>query len=901
MAVKKKNTDSDPSGPKKTRERDIRSSRRAAGVSVAIAIVAATALLIVINVISDKKNYRCDVETLGRYRLSDAAARILDQMDQPIRLTSIYTSTESDRKPQDYLPRVRDLMAEIARRKDNIIVVNVTSDREKAEVHARLRKNLDEAASGHRKVIMDFQILAGIQGPQFEQLTRQWQAYSSKGWLVQFAMPKLAEAAMTAGRDDLRTTSMELRQKLADASLPDYPGMVRHLSETLKKLRDSLENLSVGLRQLASLPKEASKSRPELIEAADKVIVAISRASEKLGKKGTPVPADPSAALKEFITSVRAVTGSAESAARRLEKFAGNGFAPYARSWRTVRGTLPDRYRRLAYIATGMAEQARGIQLAAKVEFQKKHIPQIRDGMLKFDAEARRIRSAVEKLLKDLTDLDEPTKEIFAQAGKDDYLQAILKPLNDLLARAAGAGPLDEQKELIQKIKQDNVVLVEIGSRTGVVGFDEVWPLASRPEMGRIGDKAKKPKRVFYGDMAICTRILSLASDPFAEVVLTYFEQIPPQYLQRRQPTIVGSIYSGWLQTVRERLERANLKISEWNIAKQDSPPKPTDNIRQVLLILPPPEPSPMPPMPGMKIPQWSPDEVEKVRKVIAGGTPAVFLAGYVFPRYTRGIPLPGYYGFSEYLRIDWKLDVKTSLRVIQAKADPLNPGEFKLPIHTWRHMRLSTFTDHPVGRPLKARRMYLFNACPIVKASGKAGSPTGTAPARNEPNVEVKDILIVPKHRNEMWAISDIEAFIIKVKKRKPLEPDRKEVGGDLLGPFAVAVEASRKIKGKQARIIVLAAADSFTDYYLQDTVMLFREDGTIDPEPPPTGNVDLLINSVYHLIGKGEYIGAGPAIIEPVEIAPKTMVVVKILFGLAWPGLMFAIGGAVVLLRKR
>ena len=166
MAIKKKSK-------QKARDRNLKASRRAAGVNVVISIVAATALLVVANIISDSKNYQRDVETLGRYGMSDAAEKILRRMDQPIRLTSIYTSTKPDKKPQEYLPRLRDLMEEITRRKDNVVVVNVTSDRQKAEVLARLRGRLDEAAADHSKVVKDFQILADAQSQQYEEIVRQ--------------------------------------------------------------------------------------------------------------------------------------------------------------------------------------------------------------------------------------------------------------------------------------------------------------------------------------------------------------------------------------------------------------------------------------------------------------------------------------------------------------------------------------------------------------------------------------------------------------------------------------------------------------------------------------------------------------------------------------------------------
>ncbi|MFQ5892687.1 MAG: hypothetical protein ACE5H5_00060, partial [Nitrospinota bacterium] len=83
-----------------------------------------------------------------------------------------------------------------------------------------------------------------------------------------------------------------------------------------------------------------------------------------------------------------------------------------------------------------------------------------------------------------------------------------------------------------------------------------------------------------------------------------------------------------------------------------------------------------------------------------------------------------------------------------------------------------------------------------------------------------------------------------------------------------------TRQIEGARARILAVSAGMSFIDEYLSEPVIVLKEDGTIASEPPPAGDVDLLVNGVYHLVDKGEYIGAGPAIIRPIElIAPGRM----------------------------
>jgi hypothetical protein len=854
---------------------------------VAISIAVATALLIIVNVISNKKNYRCDMETLGRYGLSDSSGKILEQIDEPVRLTSIYTSTKSDRKPQEYLPRLRDLMEEIARQKDNVTVVNVTSDRAKAEVLGRLRRVLDEAALEQRAIIKGIQVLNGEQGSQYDSLVRQWSEYPSGGWLEQFGLPKDTETVMRANKKQLRETTTKLRQDLS-ASLPDYPAMVQRVEITLANLQERLMRVSSKLRSLSAVPEKAKKHRQELLSAAAVVKTALARASTGIGRTNSPLPQDSLKVLKSFAVDIRAAADSAQLAATKLDQFAGKGPVRSARSWRHKAISLPRLYRSISRGINDIADQAEGlIRPTVKVADRQRFITATRQVVLQYLAAAGRVQTAVNTLLDELTKLDKPTQKIFARAKQDNYLQAQIKPLVELIRDAARVEPLPAHlNELIKKINQDNIVLIEIGDKTGVVGFDDVWPHAS-PQQTYPGDKDDQDKRVFHGDSALCAKMLSMTSEPFAEVVLTFFEDIPPYHLWQQMPPIAGKIVSFQLETVRKRLEKANLKVTEWNIAKQPNPAKASEGCPQVLLILPPPEPTPMPPGMPQRRPEWSGAEVEKVRKIISGGTPAIFLTGYFWPRHMGGRVMPAHYGFGNYLRNDWGIDVKTDLRVIQISPDPLDPGKFKLSRAQWYFMLLSSFTDHAIGKPLQARRMYWYNACPITAVSD---SKTGAI---------IEDILTVHKDRSDMWATAQADTLERKIftGQTDGIEPQADT--GDMVPPFAVAVKAAREIDGKDANIVVLGMGISFADYFLNTRVLKPKSEET---EPPPVADVDLLINSVYHLSDKDEYIGAGPSIIEPIEqIASRTMLGVKIIFGLAWPILMFAVGIVVMIVRKR
>ena len=111
-----------------------------------------------------------------------------------------------------------------------------------------------------------------------------------------------------------------------------------------------------------------------------------------------------------------------------------------------------------------------------------------------------------------------------------------------------------------------------------------------------------------------------------------------------------------------------------------------------------------------------------------------------------------------------------------------------------------------------------------------------------------------------------------------------------------------SQQLTGSQRRAIVLGVGDIFQDRFLNQPVMRIEADGTLGADPPPTGNADLIVNCAYHLLDRGDLIGAGPAMVQPIRIIDaSTMAAVKAGFGLLWPLLVLAIGVAIMVVRRR
>ena len=891
--------------------RDIGSSRRRAGLNVVLSIVVAAALLIVLNVIGAFHGVRRDIESAGRYGLSDSSKRVLERITQPVRVTCIYTSTKADRKPEQYLPRLKDLLEEMHQANDLVKVAAVSSDRDKAEVLGRLRQKLEETAGKHRKAVAEFQALAAKQGQAYEAMMNEWRAYPANGWLAQFGVAKQIESALQAGKDEVSKLDLKFRQDLEAATLPNYPDMVKQEQEAMERVRDLLEGIRKILRDMAELPDKAQKARDPLAKAAAAVVDELGRAQGVLSGKSatTPAtaatkPADPSLTLDRFCAAMRAAADAAEVAARELDTFGRDSVVRAARAWRLEEGAIPNRYRQIANAASQLADQSQAVRQAAKTEVQAEFVGDLREAMPDLARVAGQAQAGVLKLVAELSQpADEATARIFEQVKKPEFLQAPVEAVKALLQDIGQLPELADQGELIDQINQDNIVLVEAGGKYGVVPFDEVWPLAERrQDMMPTDEDEQEQRRVFNGDMALASKVLSMTSEPFAEVVLTSFERVPPRQMWNQMPPQMGPIPTMALTTLRQRLEKANLKVTEWKLAEQDAPPEPAGKNRpRVLLVVPPPEPMPQMgegPMGG----QFGPEHVERLRKVIAGGTPAIFLAGYFRPQGMGFMAVPPAFGWGEYLKNDWGLDVRTSLKIVMGQSEGVQAGAYELPVLRWTFLPLANFTNHPIGRPLQARRLYWYEACPVL-----------WSPSENK--AEVENVLVVPPNSGGKfvyWATASAE----KLQQRMymgtstSVSPDQK--AGDLLpeteeytvgGKKMTRDKLSVAVKARQGQnaVVVLGVGMSYIDPFLNTRVPQLKGGETLSSEPPPSGDVDLVVNATYDLAGKGEFIGAGPVQVQPIAlIAPNTMRMIRLGFGVFWP-LAVLLAGMVVLWWRR
>jgi hypothetical protein len=287
--------------------------------------------------------------------------------------------------------------------------------------------------------------------------------------------------------------------------------------------------------------------------------------------------------------------------------------------------------------------------------------------------------------------------------------------------------------------------------------------------------------------------------------------------------------------------------------------------------------------------PQGKPFGEQELKKVSEAlqkpGAKAIFLA-LGSPR-PPGAPASAY-AYEQMLKTDWGIQVEHRYRVMRAVPSAKDPGMYSFDPIQFHYMRLNHFTDQPIGKPLRARRMLFLHACPVVKA------------AQTPPDVTFEPVLEVPGKAQDMWAEGDFAPIIKALRERSKdtmfaRSSDVKEP------PFPVIAAAENKKTNN--RVVVMGIGASLLENYLEAAVPRIDAKGEVRlvTDPPPTENVELFANALYWLGGKTELIAAGPAdvpIVGPIADSSKQR-----LWGITmgWALAVLVIGGAVMFIRRR
>ena len=104
-----------------------------------------------------------------------------------------------------------------------------------------------------------------------------------------------------------------------------------------------------------------------------------------------------------------------------------------------------------------------------------------------------------------------------------------------------------------------------------------------------------------------------------------------------------------------------------------------------------------------------------------------------------------------------------------------------------------------------------------------------------------------------------------------------------------------------KPNRIVVLGVGASLADSYMGANVEVHAPNRTTSLADPPSMDADLVINSVLWLGGLQGRIAAGPAVSKPIDVQPHTRSLLQAACAIGLPLLAIALGGGVMLMRRR
>jgi ribosomal protein L29 len=415
--------------------RDMRVTRRMAGINVFISILAAAALLVVANVISGKAGYRKDVETLGHFRLSRTAQQIVDGLHQPVRITSIYTGDQQDRKGEEYLPRLRDMLEEMQRRNDNLTLANVFTRSQKSDLLGRLTQKLEEVSRSDREVIEGFEVLS-TQARMFDQLVDQWNSYPLEGYLTQFGFAKAMQGHLAQMKDKLQKSALSLRTG-SSSGLPNYPQQIQTVRDSLAALQTDIKAAVNQLEQFSQLPAKTAAAKDNLAGSVKTVVEELDNVIAAIGS-GAP-PAD---ALKAAVPLLIKLFQASQKAGKDLDEFGQSSGAAASKVWEFDQASLPEFFGGLASQAAQVAQACSQLaQFSEGTEAERAavlnmNLNQLKQGLGQMRQQVQMVQSQLPAIFGALSLVDPQTQQIFANAKKEPLLAEISKPVEKLLDKS---------------------------------------------------------------------------------------------------------------------------------------------------------------------------------------------------------------------------------------------------------------------------------------------------------------------------------------------------------------------------------------------------------------------------------------------------------------------------------
>lgn len=878
------------------------------GSNVALQVVMAALLLVILNGLGSMVRARQDLSRFGGYGLSDRTKHILDELAEPVRLTAVYTSTDPEKHRDEYLPRVEDLFEEMRLYRPDRVQVSVVRDlSDKRELERRFQEQFSSEAVAHR----DFQnfaeqTLQEIRQALRDQLLLLTQIQQGDTWLGRFPQFTSILISLQQSVKDIEKTQEKVQELTSNVALPQYSEANNEIGALVTSLKSTLEDAQRWLEDAADLVEVMGEDRAGFFARTHERLPEMERLRADLvasiGRPTDPLPEDMAGALQAAARSAGVLADWLAGEVSRLNEVVGDlpalGDHPLWLFEAKVaifvsRVSLPEVLSSVRKQLVDLRAQITTVLRQGPSEaLLRRAVDHVREFVASVDATLEAVRENLVRLEEDFRRVPEAERQLLASVqGEDSVYGQLLERLKDLEKRK---DDLPELKfgELADRLLEDNIVVVEYGKDFRVLSFDEVWVLEEDP----FGLGTEHRRRTFAGDTAVASALLSMSQEkPFATVIITGFEpDIPQQFATFMRPP-TGPIPMLSLNELQERLEKANFKVKQWNMAKEDAPPAPEEGTEAVYIVLPPPDVSHLGFAAAGQMPTWGPTYTQRLDEAVRESAGAVFACTYMIPE-RRGGFLGGTltqppYLLGDYLRRNWGIEVFSQYRVVYGESDPQHPGRYGVNLTKWNWLPLNNFTDHPIGRPFRGRYLPMNNVCKVDRA---AEIPEG---------VTVEEVLTVPNDDN-YWGVQNVLRIVQILTDASSGGWVTKDFDGrgpweDIPAPFPVMLAAEN---GEGKRAVVTGTASSWTDMFLRQPI--FRADPRADRivfDPPPVANAELAINCLLWVLKREDLIGSGPPLtplIQPISEPARRVLTTLVV---AWAGLALVVGGAVMMVRRR
>lgn len=892
------------------------------GANVLVVVLLAIVVLVGVNFIGHRKYFRKDLAGgLASHRLSERTKSILNQYPDELTITTVYTSDEPDSDRREYLPRLRDYLRELAQHKRNVTVQHLHSGEERFELRDRVQGKFGEAAEKYRDAVTSSEQVWNNLRTVMQTLQTEAHKQLQGGWLSGFSTLANIDAVLRKDLEDLEETKAAVKELVGEA-IPRYQEANNQIKQANDKYKQHLEAMQTWMEETDKLVKVLSQGDSEFATQSKENLAVMQGLILNLrqaigGAENREVPDDPVPVIRDYAKAANALTRWMFDEYNRVNAFVNeNSGLEQHPKWivRVQTGIfaqnmpLHDLLQEAAQQLSGTVETSRQILIdPSQVDglSLKNMVVRLRQKTSEFEQMLKVWSQNLTGVLAEAGKIDENSRAFLARGASGELFEApvpsttneeaasknIIAQLTDRNS-AIDELPTLELDEIAEQMKEHNFVVIETDKSVRIVPFDEVWPAAAPDDMPMMGQDQPKLHRIFDGDRAISSAINTLAaSKKVATVILTSFESQPPPQMRQMQRPNTGPIPLAQLSVLKTRLEKANFAVKEWNLGAEDGtdPPALEEGTEPIYLFLPPAEAPPMNPMMQQPPPPgFGPEHLERVKKALADGGRGVFLAfADAYPRQTPWQP-PASYAYADMLRDDWGVDVKFDHRVIRGVRDSQRPNHFNIDIVQWSFMPLNHFTDHPIGAPLKARRLLMADVCPVVQAEVV---PDG---------VRVSPVLEVPDSAQDIWADPDISRIFRALREGQRDSSFTK--GPDVMDkgfPVAVASE-NEQTNGK---VVVLGMGFSFMDAFVARPVprLEAKKAVTLSTDPPPMENLDLALNTMYWLADQPDMIAAGPAMIPRVgAIDPNDQRSVWAV-SMGWAFAILILGAVVMFVRRK